>query len=69
MKRVMAAGAIGAMMAMMTVIGPRGVIVRTMTAIGRRRVAYAMTCQLPGLMTKTALLARTSERQTAHRRN
>ena len=61
MKRVtVAAGAIGATMAMMTVIGPRDVIARMTTAIGRR-VAYAMTCQRPGLMTKTALLARTSE--------
>ena len=60
MKRVMAAGAIGATMAMMTVIGPRDVIARMTTAIGRR-AACAMTCQLPGLMTKTALLARTSE--------
>jgi hypothetical protein len=61
MKRVtVAAGAIGATMVMMTVIGPRGVIVPTTTVIDRH-VVYAMTCQLPGLMTKTALLARTSE--------
>ncbi len=61
MKRVtVAAAAIGATMVMMTVIGPHGVIVPMTTVIGRR-VAYAMTCQLPGLTTKTLLLATTSE--------
>ena len=38
-------GAIVATMVMMTVIGPRDVIVPTTTAIAR--VVYAMTCQLP----------------------
>jgi hypothetical protein len=61
MKRVTAVGGvIGATMAMMTAIGPRGVTVRTTTATGLR-VAFATTWQLPGLMKKRALLARTSE--------
>jgi hypothetical protein len=60
-------GAIGAMMTEMTVIGPRAVIALMTTAIGR--VAYAMTCQLRDPMTKTALLATTSEARTAHRRD
>jgi hypothetical protein len=60
MKRVMGAAAIGATMAIMMVIGPRAVIAPMTTAIGRR-VACAMTCQLQGLMTKTLLLATTSE--------
>jgi hypothetical protein len=68
MKRVTAADAIGVTMEMMMVIGLRGVIV-PMTTVTGRRVAYAMTCQLPGLMTKTALLAITSEARIAHRRN
>jgi len=69
MKRVtVAAGAIGETMAMMTVIGPRGVTVRMTMATGRR-VVRAMTWQLPGPMTKTALLARTPEARSAHRRN
>ena len=68
MKRATAAGAIVATMVMMTVIGPRGVIVPT-TKVIDRRAAYAMTCQLPGLMKKTALLAITSEARIAHRRN
>jgi hypothetical protein len=60
MKRVMAGGAIGATMAMMMAIGPRGVTDRMTMATGHR-VVRARTCQLPRLMTKTALLARTPE--------
>jgi hypothetical protein len=60
MKRVMVVVGVREMTTVMTVIGPRDVIARTTTAIGRH-VAYAMTCQLPGLMTKKLLLARTSE--------
>ena len=61
MKRVMAVGGvIGATMAMMTVIGPRGVTVRTTMATGLR-VAFATMWQLPRRMMKTALLARMSE--------
>jgi hypothetical protein len=61
MKRVMVVGgAIGATMTAMTVIGPRGVTVRTTMATGLR-VVFATTCQLPGPMKMTALLARPSE--------